>query len=262
MAISAGLGQQLKVKAEELGAVAGFCPSAALAANEGTMNRLLPGHRSVVCLAVPHSRTALKSQSVQVKQFDTVYTYQQVARVSHLLARYLEEAGHRAVAVPPALPIDMGDEKMGMIGDVSWRAAAVESGLGAWGKSGLVVTKGWGPRVRLGGVLTTVELDYDPRGAEDFCGECERCLAACPVQALKGAGVVDKSRCGEALFTYGLRAFTRFLRDLTSAQDETGRKNLIYSQRTRELWQNFHTGNYYYCWECQAVCPKGSNQAG
>jgi hypothetical protein len=69
--------------------------------------------------------------------------------------------------------------------------------------------------------------------------------------------VVDKRRCGEVLFTYGLRAFTRFLRELAAARDEAEQKKLIYSQRVRELWQTFQTGDYYYCWECQAACPVG-----
>lgn len=258
--MSADLSQQLKGKSLEMGGVAGVCPSVALAANEEAMRKILPQHRSIVCLAMPHSQTALGSQDVYVKQFDTLYTYQEVARISHLLARYLEEAGYKAVAVPPAIPLDMSDEKMGMTGAINWRAAAVESGLGAWGKSGLVVTRRWGPRVRLGGVLTTAQLSYDQKGTEDFCGSCELCLVSCPAQALKGKGVVDKARCGDALFTYGLRAFTRFLRDLTSATDELERKGVIYSRRTRELWQAFHSGNYYYCWECQAVCPQGGNQ--
>ncbi len=31
------------------------------------------------------------------------------------------------------------------------------------------------------------------------------------------------------------------------------------SQMSLDLWQNFMSGNYYYCFACQAVCPVGSD---
>jgi hypothetical protein len=35
------------------------------------------------------------------------------------------------------------------------------------------------------------------------------------------------------------------------------RKELTGSQLSLDLWQNFMTGNYYYCFACQAACPVG-----
>ena len=252
----------LKEKARDLGAaLVGVCPSASLLANREAMDNILPEHRSVVCLAIPHSDTALCSNNVRVKQHDTVYTYQAVGSVSHGIARHLEATGWRAVAVPHYAPIDMSDDKLGMVGDIDWKAAAVECGLASWGQNGLAVTPQYGPRVRIGGVLTNAVLDYDRPLAWDPCGDCRLCMEKCPVEALIGEGVVDKKKCGDRIFAYGLRTFTRLLRDLAVAENEEQVKKLVYSHRVREVWQTFQTGNYYYCWVCQEVCPVGRNQS-
>jgi hypothetical protein len=34
---------------------------------------------------------------------------------------------------------------------------------------------------------------------------------------------------------------------------------LLSSQVSLDLWQNFMTGTYYYCFACQAVCPVGKS---
>jgi len=64
------------------------------------------------------------------------------------------------------------------------KTAAVRCGLGCQGKSTLVITPSYGPRVRLISVLTTAELDVDEPYNEDLCRDCEKCLTACPTKAL------------------------------------------------------------------------------
>lgn len=256
--MSSSVTECLKAKARDLGAgLVGVCPSASLPNNRQAMDNILPGHRSLVCLVVPHSDTALTSGDVRVKQYDTLHTCQEVARISHWLARYLDGEGWRAVAVPQTIPLDMSDEKLGMVGDIDWKRAAVECGVAGRGESALAVTPQFGPRVRIGGVLTTAELEYDQRLAWDPCADCRLCLESCPMAALEGGAVVDKKKCGDHVFAYGLRAFTRLLRDLMAVEGEEQAKELIYSYRVRELWQAFQTGSYYSCWTCQEVCPVG-----
>jgi len=68
--------------------------------------------------------------------------------------------------------------------DIPLKTAAVKCGLGCQGKSTLLVTPSYGPRVRLISVLTTAELDVDEPYKEDLCRDCEKCLIACPTRAL------------------------------------------------------------------------------
>ena len=227
-----------------------------LAGNRGEIRRILPGARSVVVMAAPQSRSAIESADVQAAQYDTIHAYGEAARASHAVARRLEREGHRAVAVPAFIPIDMAPPKHGMKGAVDWREAGVKAGIGGYGESGLLVTREFGPAARVGGVLTDAEiLPGDPL-TETPCMHCNRCVEACPTGALSGGGRIDKRKCGERIFSGGYRAWRKFLLDLIEAPPEK-RKEMTGSQISLELWQNFMTGNYYYCFACQAACPVG-----
>lgn len=254
----AALSQKLKKEALNFGAdLVGICPSSAIPENREQMDAILPGHRSLVVVAVRHSSLALDSKYIPVQQYDTSFTYTETDRVAHKVSRAIEAHGEAAVAVPAYLPLDMSEGKMGMVGDISWRNAAVESGIAVWGQCSLAVTDEFGPRVRLGGVLTTAELDYDRKRDDPFSRDCASCLEVCPSKALLGGGKVDKRACGEMVFKSGLRAFIRFMRAVGDSASEEETKQIVYSQAAREIWQSFVSGNYYSCWECQRACPLG-----
>lgn len=255
------LSNKVKTFALEVGAdIVGICDSLKLKENLTELQEVLPAHKSLIVVAVKHSTSALRANNVRVKQYDTIYTYNQVRDVAQKLARLLEAEGFKAIAIPHFLPIDMADDKLGMVGDVDFRRAAVLAGLGVYGKCGLFVSRPYGPRVRIGGVLTDAPLEtheeaIDYEGAmKELCKNCFKCVESCPTHALKGDGTIDKKKCMSRLFEYGLRGFVKFFESLAEADLES-RKKITRSYALRELWQNFMTGNYYYCWECQAACP-------
>jgi reductive dehalogenase len=68
---------------------------------------------------------------------------------------------------------------------------AVDAGLGEMGRLGYLLTKKFGPRVRLGAVTTTLPLVPDRPvdiGVADFCRICKKCAACCPSASIpKGA---------------------------------------------------------------------------
>jgi reductive dehalogenase len=64
---------------------------------------------------------------------------------------------------------------------------AVDAGLGECGRLGYVMTKEFGPRVRLGAVTTNLPLVPDKPidiGAEDFCKICKKCAVCCPSRSI------------------------------------------------------------------------------
>jgi len=230
---------------------------ASLPRNREEIERILPGASHVVVVAAPHGRAAIGSENVQVAQFDTRYTYDAVSAAAHGLVRWLEGAGHRAVAAPGFLPIDMAPPKNGMRGAVDWREAGVQAGLGGRGDCGLLVTPAYGTAVRLAGVVVAAEVEPTPPLAESPCTHCGLCVEACPAGALTGDGRVDKRKCGDRIFAGGgFRVWRGFLADLAEASAEE-RQRLLSSQTSLDLWQNFMTGIYYSCWACQAACPVG-----
>ena len=247
--------QEIKEAARRSGAdFVGIVRAADLPEHRQEMEEILPGAQSVVVVAARHSLAALRSPKLQMGQFDTMYTYQQAGWTALALARELESRGFPSVAVPAFLPLDMQAPKKGMRGEICWRRAGVRSGLGSYGENGLLVTREYGAAIRLSGVLTRAELVPDAPLTEDACDHCGRCLAACPPEALSGQGKINKKRCGDQIFQFGLRAYRDFLEGLITLPQEEAVKT-IQGFELRELWQTFMTGNYYYCFACQARCP-------
>lgn len=78
-------------------------------------------------------------------------------------------------------------DRQASIGEFSHKFAAVQSGLGWIGKNGLLITKEYGPRIRLSTILVDIEL---PVGSKeeytDGCCECNMCVDICPAKCLKG----------------------------------------------------------------------------
>ena len=64
---------------------------------------------------------------------------------------------------------------------------AVDAGLGECGRLGYLMTKEFGPRVRLGAVSTDLPLVSDSPvdiGAQDFCQICKKCATCCPSNSI------------------------------------------------------------------------------
>jgi len=60
---------------------------------------------------------------------------------------------------------------------------AIDAGLGELSRMGYLITKEYGPRVRLAAVLTNLPLDTDKPvdiGVVDFCRKCKKCSVNCP----------------------------------------------------------------------------------
>ena len=71
-------------------------------------------------------------------------------------------------------------------GDFPHKTAATLAGLGWIGRHCQLVTRDFGPWVRLGTVFTDMSLPCGPPVMKSFCGDCTRCVDACPAKALKG----------------------------------------------------------------------------
>ena len=73
---------------------------------------------------------------------------------------------------------------------------AVEAGLGWIGHQSLLVTREYGTTVLLGALVLCDEVDsYDAPYEGDGCGECRRCVEACPNRAIGDDNGIDSRRC-------------------------------------------------------------------
>ena len=79
-------------------------------------------------------------------------------------------------------------------GPMNDRAAAERAGVGWFGKNTNILTSTHGSWVLLGQVITDLELEPDAPLAKN-CGECVRCIDACPTGAIVAPYVIDNRRC-------------------------------------------------------------------
>ncbi|MEI7554776.1 tRNA epoxyqueuosine(34) reductase QueG [Candidatus Chlorohelix sp.] len=74
------------------------------------------------------------------------------------------------------------------------RAVGQRAGVGFFGKNTNLISKGLGSYFFLCEILTDLELEPDTT-AIGTCGNCTRCLDACPTQAIVAPWKLDNARC-------------------------------------------------------------------
>lgn len=126
--------------------------------------------------------------------------------------------------VPDALCKSMVDT-----GELVDRAVAQRAGVGWSAKNCAIITPEFGSYVYLGEMITNLPLTPDTP-MEDQCGECNKCIDACPTGALIQGGQLNAQRC---------IAF------------QTQTKGFLAEEFREKL------GNRIYgCDTCQTICPK------
>lgn len=92
---------------------------------------------------------------------------------------FLDETGVRHV-VPGVAPHDPAN----VVPVYPHKLSAARAGLGWIGKSTLLVTPEFGPRLRLATILLAEKLEADLPVTESGCGACDKCSVACPNDAI------------------------------------------------------------------------------
>jgi epoxyqueuosine reductase len=216
---------------------------------------VLPGARSIVVLARRMLRGSIESPSPRVSTAHSNTHYRQLEIDCYQAGCFLERLGYEAATLPLMLPIEMNRERKGMSGDLSLKHLAVAAGLGKIGRSGLLLTKEFGPRVRLAAVITTARLTPDHEMTEEApCEDCSACVKACPVNAIRHEGKVDVFKCLMHVQPYGLGNFNFWLSSL-AAKSPSEIQASLGDPRWWNFYQALGLGMYYNCFRCINACP-------
>jgi epoxyqueuosine reductase len=184
--------------------------------------KLLPGAKSVICFLINYFPDADQEKNIpKISKYAYGKDYHDVIRpkLQFILAQMKEKFGdfHGRGFVDSAPVLER-----------SW---AVISGLGWVGKNGNLIHKRNGSFFFIATLIIDLELAYDAPETADYCGNCTRCIDACPTQAIEPDKVVDGSKC--------ISYFTIELKDL------------LIPDPMKNKFDNWMFG----CDICQDVCP-------
>ncbi len=175
---------------------------------------------NVIVIAQSMDRDLLRTAPSALSGTATGATYSRDAIVLLAIAQYITNLGYRAVA-------SMNDSALAI-------PLAIKAGLGEYGRHGLLITREYGPRVRIGKVFTDMPLAHDRPirfGVKQTCDVCRACTLACPARAIDG---------GEPSTVVHNRSNIQGIRKWTTD-----------AERCFRFWANQNTD----CSICVRVCP-------
>jgi len=153
-------------------------------------------HKYAICLGKEMDYRMMRGGHSYIDSAEVGRTYAVVANVAIQLAAYIRELGY------PAKAHFLTHE------EVMHVPLAIKAGLGELGRMGIMLSREYGPRLRLATVTTDLPLAIDMPvdiGVQDLCEKCKKCALNCPAGAIpKGEKTVvrgvekwklDEERC-------------------------------------------------------------------
>ena len=155
-----------------------------------------------------------------------------INEIAQLLSKEIGQKGFRVYPLAASTRTDL----VNIRGDFPHKTAATLSGLGWVGRHCQLVTRQYGPWVRLGTVFTDMPLVYGTPFNRGYCGTCRACVDACPAGALTGKSWRPGIKREEILDA------------------------AVCDQWRKEHYMKFHNGHN--CGICSSVCPYGLKHFG
>lgn len=129
-------------------------------------------HQFVICYTVEMDYFKVEEAPKTGTTEETALKYLHCQRISNSIAEFIRNMGYSARA-----------HISGSNYQLMLPPAAYDAGLGEIGRLGYLISRKYGPRVRLGAVTTNLPLKTDKPvnfGVQDFCEKCNKCAVNCP----------------------------------------------------------------------------------
>lgn len=149
--------------------------------------KLVQGSRSVVSLALNYYPDELQNPTDSLKISKYAYGADYHDVIKSKLKELLEVIREKIGNVEGRAFVDSAP--------VLDRVWAKKSGFGWIGKNANLINKKSGSFFFLAELIIDLELSYDIAADRDYCGNCTKCLDACPTDAIISPQTIDGSKC-------------------------------------------------------------------
>lgn len=134
-------------------------------------------YKNAIVFIMEMNRSEIEHAPSKRTNIEVFRTYYELGRSVNLVAEFLRENGYNAQAIP-AISSNMNLSVM-----------ARDAGLGEFGKHGLLITKAFGPSVRIAAVLVDIDnlpfyMQNSNEWIKSFCDSCNVCVRKCPAKAI------------------------------------------------------------------------------
>jgi epoxyqueuosine reductase QueG len=209
---------------------------------------MLKSAESIVCLGIPVPKGLFKCQERSEWMYWRAANihYRNIDMVLMQVCNIIEEKGEVAVPVYSCFPYDIKG-KGDFWGYMSLINMAEAAGIGKIGKNGLLFHSKYGPRLLLGGIVTTASLPAMawPKKDEKGCPEsCFVCQHQCPVGAIDQIGKVNRVAC----IKYSTKSpiFSNLMKTANIGSEDVQMINHLTAVDDHSM---------YRCIKCVSVCP-------
>lgn len=211
-------------------------------------SNMLTSAKSILCFGIPVPKGIFKSEERSEWMYwraASIY-YRNIDAVLMRAASVIEKKGEVAVPVYGCFPYDIKG-KGDFWGYMSLVKMAEAVGIGRIGKNGLLFHSKYGPRLLLGGIVTTAKLPFAASPKKDKKGcpeECFACQERCPVKAIDKSGKVDRVAC----IKYSMRSpiFSYFMKTASIGSEDIQMTNHVTAVDDHSM---------YRCVQCVSACP-------
>ncbi len=167
--------------------------------------RVLPGAKSVIMLAASYSTSrSSRREEALTKNSGLEASLLTSAATNGVIARYAQFADYHDVLGEKLKALTQFVDELGNAnsrslwyvdtGPILERDFAQRAGLGFVGKHTNLISRKLGNWIFLSEILTTLEIE--PAAPEkNHCGNCTRCITACPTNAITAPFQLDARKC-------------------------------------------------------------------
>jgi epoxyqueuosine reductase len=148
--------------------------------------QLVPGAKSVIVVILNYYPTIVKPEdnNLIISKYAYGQDYHQVMKAK--LKKFQKVINRDIIPCKSRVFVDSAP--------VMERTWAARAGLGWIGKNSNLISPQHGSFVFIGEIIINSELEYD-KPIRDLCGQCNKCIEACPTGAIISPRKIDSNRC-------------------------------------------------------------------